>query len=94
MKKTAEVLSEYFDGLVSVLNLKEPENLLSYHKNIDDSIFATIRKFQNYPSTKSIRKKTKMINLPFLTSTLTALNMKYKIYTRTKQVKNQIFQQK
>ena len=51
------MLSEHFDELVSILNLKDPENLLPYHEKIDDSIFAAIRKFQNHPSTKSIRKK-------------------------------------
>ena len=52
------MLSEHFDELVSILNLKDPENLLPYQEKIDDAIFAAIRKFQNHISTKSIRKKT------------------------------------
>ena len=60
------MLSEHFDELVSILNLKDPENLLPYHEKIDDAIFAAIRKFQNHTSTyteKNINDKSSIPNV-------------------------------
>ena len=53
-EEVAEVFSKYFDVLVSNLNLKVPENLLSPHGNIDGPILPAMRKYQNHPSIKFI----------------------------------------
>ena len=56
-KEVAKIFSEYFDTLVSNLNLKVPNNTLTPNENIDDPILAAICKYQNHPSIKIIKEK-------------------------------------